>query len=82
MGKKHPNPDIRAAIQHAEENGWRIEIGGAHAWGKLYCPYNSEDCRCGEFCIMSIHSTPRNPTNHAKQIRRVVDKCIFNNQSP
>lgn len=82
MGKKHPNPDIRAPIQHAEENGWRIKIGGAHAWGKLYCPYNSEDCRCGEFCIMSIHSTPRNPTNHAKQIRRVVDKCIFNNQSP
>ena len=39
------------------------------------CPYNDSECRCGEFCIASIWSTPRNLGNHARQIRRVVDHC-------
>lgn len=50
-------------------------VGGSHAWGKIYCPHNDKKCRCGEYCISSIWSTPRNPANHAKQIRRVVDNC-------
>ena len=48
---------------------------GGHAWGKIYCPNNDNECRCGEFCISSVWSTPRNPVNHAKQIKRVVDNC-------
>ena len=76
MAKKHPNKEIQASLKHAEQNGWSIKIGGSHAWGKILCPYNDADCRCGEFCITSIWSTPRNPTNHAKLIRRVVDNCI------
>lgn len=52
--KKHLKPEIEKALQYAEEHGWRIEIGGAHAWGKIYCPYNDNECRCGEFCIQSI----------------------------
>ena len=32
---------------------------------------------CGEFCRASIWSTPKNPGNHAKQIRRIVDNCIM-----
>ncbi len=39
------------------------------------CPYNDEECRCGEFCITSIWSTPKNPGNHARALRRVVDNC-------
>ncbi|MCW9023321.1 MAG: hypothetical protein OQK73_01445 [Gammaproteobacteria bacterium] len=74
--KKHSKQDVENALQYAEENGWRIEVGGSHAWGKMYCPYNDSGCRCGEFCITSIWSTPRNAGNHAKQIRRVVDHCI------
>jgi hypothetical protein len=73
--KQHPRPEVEAALRHAEEQGWRIEIGGAHAWGKIYCPYNDLTCRCGEFCIASIWSTPKNAGNHGKQIRRVVDNC-------
>ena len=73
----HPNKEIAAAIKYAEDNGWRIDVGGSHAWGKMYCPHNSSDCRCGEFCKNSIWSTPKNPENHAKLIRRVVDNCIF-----
>ncbi len=80
MAKKHPNKEIRAALDYAQQEGWSIEEGGSHAWGKMYCPYNDPECRCGEHCISSIWSTPKNPTNHAKQIRRVVDRCINQNR--
>lgn len=73
----HPNKEIAAALDYAEGNGWRIVQGGSHAWGKIYCPRNSQECRCGEFCKQSIWSTPKNPENHAKLIRRVVDNCLF-----
>jgi hypothetical protein len=73
--KKHPKPDIEEALCYAESHGWRVEIGGAHAWGRIYCPYNNQNCRCGAFCIASIWSTPKNTGNHAKQIRRLIDNC-------
>ena len=72
---KHPKKEVETALVHAEMHGWRVEIGGSHAWGKIYCPNNSAECRCGEFCIASIWSTPKNAGNHARQIRRVVDNC-------
>lgn len=74
--KKHPRKDVEQAIVYAEDRGWRIEVGGGHAWGKMYCPYNDRDCRCGEFCVASIWSTPKNSMNHAKQIMRIVDNCV------
>lgn len=73
--KAHSKQEVEEALKYAEKNGWRVEVGGSHAWGKIYCPYNDKECRCGEFCISSIWSTPRNAGNHAKQIRRVVDNC-------
>ncbi|MCW8840368.1 MAG: hypothetical protein OQK96_05280 [Gammaproteobacteria bacterium] len=72
---KHSKKDVELALQYAEACGWRIEVGGGHAWGKLFCPYNDQECRCGEFCIVSVASTPRNPSTHARQLRRVVDNC-------
>lgn len=78
MGRKHhPNPDIEAAIVHAEGHGWRVKLGKArsHAWGTMLCPKNDPECRCGEFCITSIWSTPKNPAAHARDLRRVVDNC-------
>ena len=42
---------------------------------RSYCPYNDAECRCGEFCITSVWSTPKNPGNHARALRRVVDNC-------
>jgi hypothetical protein len=76
MGRaRHPKKEVEKAIRHAEAHGWRIEVGGSHAWGKMYCPYNDAECRCGEFCITSIWSTPKNPGNHARQLQRVVDNC-------
>jgi hypothetical protein len=74
--KKHAKKDIEQALIYAEEHGWTVDVGGSHAWGKMYCPSNSDVCRGGNFCISSIWSTPKNPYNHAKQIKRVVDNCI------
>ena len=73
--KKHPNAEVEVALRYAEKHGWQVKVGGSHAWGRIYCPYNYQDCRCGEFCIASVWSTPRNGMNHARQIRRVVDNC-------
>jgi len=73
--KRHPKKEVEAALRYAEDHDWRVETGGSHAWGKMYCPSNDNDCRCGEFCISSIWSTPRNSESHGKQIKRIVDNC-------
>ena len=79
---KHPKKEVDDALRHAEANGWRVVPGGAHAWGRIYCPYNDAECRCGEFCITSVWSTPKNAGNHAKALRRVVDNCTTNRSKP
>ena len=70
----HPKKEVEEALKHAEEQGWRVEAGGSHAWGRIYCPYNDDACRCGEFCITSVWSTPKNPAT-TRALRRVVDNC-------
>ncbi|HEU0229919.1 MAG TPA: hypothetical protein VFR20_05060 [Burkholderiaceae bacterium] len=72
----HPKKEIEEALRYIERQGWRVEVGDSHAWGRVYCPYDDEACRCGEFCIVSVWSTPKNPGNHARALRRVVDNCI------
>ena len=72
---RHPKQEVEEAIRHAEASGWRAQVGGSHARGKMDCPYNDAECRRGEFCITSIWSTPKNPGNHARQRKRVVDNC-------
>ena len=68
----HPNKHIRAAIEYALEHGWALKKAGprAHVWGRLYCPQGN---RSG--CARAVYSTPRVPENHAKDIRRAVDRC-------
>lgn len=76
MGRtKHPKKEIEEALKHAESQGWAVKEGGSHAWGKIYCPFKDNECRCGEFCITSVWSTPRSATNHVSQLYRVVDNC-------
>ena len=78
MRKKHPHKEIEAAIRYAESKGWQVIERQGHAWGSLRCPSNQVDCRCGQFCQMSVWSTPRNPESHARQLRRKVNGCIYN----
>ena len=79
MPKKHPHKEIQDAIAYAIENGWQIKKtnSSSHSWGILRCPNNDPKCRCGEFCSQSIWSTPKNLSNHAKQIKRIVNNCIY-----
>ena len=73
---RHPNKEIVAALDYAEAGGWRVVRLSGHAWGKIQCPRNDEEFRCGTFCQTSIWSTPRVPEHMARHIRRVVDGCI------
>ncbi|RUO20168.1 hypothetical protein CWE06_05960 [Aliidiomarina haloalkalitolerans] len=79
--KKHPVKEIDAAVRFAERCGWRLISAGhsAHCLGRLLCPYGSVNalCRCGDFCMISVWSTPRNGQNHANSLRRAVEKCIL-----
>ena len=74
---RHPNKHIEQAIQYGESCGWQVQMSNGHAWGRLFCPRNS---RSG--CIVSIWSTPRNPVNHARHIRREVDLCPHGGTDP
>jgi hypothetical protein len=67
---RHPNKHIESAIQYAEAQGWRVQLSNGHAWGRLFCPHSTR-----EGCIISVWSTPRNPENHARHIRREIDLC-------
>jgi hypothetical protein len=68
----HPNKHIRAVIAYALDHGWTCQKAGprAHTWGRLYCPHSD---RTG--CVRAIYSTPKNPEDHAKDIRRAIDRC-------
>jgi hypothetical protein len=77
----HTKKEVEGALQYAEAQGWKIEAKGGHAWGRMYCPYNNRDCRCGEFCITSVWSTPKNAVQHARALRRVVDNCMVQRQT-
>lgn len=77
---KHKNKDIEKALQYAEQNGWIVEVHNnskSHAGGVIKCQQNSKKCWTSIYCITSIWSTPKNPYNHARQIIKIVDKCIY-----
>ncbi|HEU5118268.1 MAG TPA: hypothetical protein VFT74_16740, partial [Isosphaeraceae bacterium] len=61
---------IEDVIRYAETRGWRVVVGGSHAWGRMYCSHVGRDG-----CDQSIWSTPANPQKFARFLRRVVDKC-------
>ena len=78
---RHAKPEIEKALRFAEQRGWRVEVSGSHAWGKMYCPYNLKESPCSARCITSIFSTPINSGNHAKRLTRVVENCTGANAS-
>ena len=73
--KKHPNKHIQAAIEYAILQGWIWVLPGnsSHAFCRLRCGIPEYEHQIHQF---SVWSTPASPENHAKQIRRKVDKCL------
>ena len=67
---RHPNKEIEEVIRYAEKLGWTVKLTKGHGWGSLYCPKSSR-----EGCIVFVWSTPRRPQDHAKDIRRDVNRC-------
>lgn len=68
---RHPNKEIRAAIDDMVSAGWRIQKRSGHAWGRAFCPGGAQGCRPPT----SIWSTPRVPELHARQLRRAIAQC-------
>jgi hypothetical protein len=65
---RHPNKEIEEAILYAETQGWNVRKMGH--WGRMFCAHADRDG-----CQFGVNGTPRNAGNHAKQIRRAVDRC-------
>jgi phosphoribosylcarboxyaminoimidazole (NCAIR) mutase len=68
--ERHPDKVIQGALAYARKRGWTViksAGGSAHAWGVMRC---SGDCP-----QVSIYSTPRVPENHARALRKAVDRC-------
>ena len=45
----------------------------------MYCPFKDTGEMCeskGKWCRVGIWSTPRNTANHARDIKKIVDRCI------
>jgi len=69
--RRHPKKDVEAALKEAEAAGWEvIPTASGHRWGVMRC---SETSREG--CQVSVWSTPRNPGDHARQLRRAIERC-------
>ena len=68
---RHPKKDVEAALAEAEAAGWRITpTSSGHRWGIMDCGEEKQ-----VRCQASIWSTPRNPADHAKQLRRLIGRC-------
>lgn len=68
---RHPKKEVEEALADAEAAGWTVmPTATGHRWGYMRC---CEASRSG--CEASVWSTPRNPGNHAKQLRRAIERC-------
>lgn len=67
---RHTDKEVEDAVSYAESRGWRVVLGSNHAWAKLLCPHAD---RSG--CVVFVWSTPKNAGNHARDIKRAIEKC-------
>ncbi|MHB8284235.1 MAG: hypothetical protein ACYDD1_06115 [Caulobacteraceae bacterium] len=65
---RHPSKEVEAVIDYAETRGWTLRQMGH--WGRLFC---TQGDRAG--CQVGVSGTPRNAQDHAKQLKRAIDRC-------
>ena len=71
---RHPDKEVEEAVEYAESRGWRIRMLGH--WGRLFCPHADRDG-----CQVGVNGTPKNAGNHARQVKRAVDRCPHTEES-
>ncbi len=71
---RHPKRDVEEAVEYAETLGWTLRKMGH--WGRLFCAHSDRDG-----CQVGVSGTPKNPGNHARQIKRAVDRCPHTDES-
>ena len=65
----HPTKEIDEALDYAASKDWTIEKVDPvlmHGADEVPLPHEVDGCQ------VSIYSTPRNPQNHAKQLKRAI----------
>jgi hypothetical protein len=73
--ERHVKKDVQYTLEHAREEGMIVQIvHNGHLWGRVICP------DCGQ--VIRVYCTPSNPSEHAKDIRRKVDRCITLHTAP
>jgi hypothetical protein len=65
---KHPKPEVEEAVRYAEDRNWTWRKMGH--WGRLFCPKADQDG-----CQVGVNGTPKNAGNHARQVKRAIDRC-------
>lgn len=65
---KHPKPEVEEAVRYAEDLKWTWRKMGH--WGRLFCPKADQDG-----CQVGVNGTPKNAGNHARQVKRAIDRC-------
>jgi hypothetical protein len=65
---KHPKPEVEEAVRYAESLNWVWRKMGH--WGRLFCPKADQDG-----CQVGVNGTPKNAGNHARQVKRAIDRC-------
>ena len=69
---KHPDKDVRKAIEALVAAGWTIKRPkgrAGHAWGIARCPRGHRECS------KSISSTPASAGNEARRLLSLIGKC-------
>lgn len=66
---RHPKQEVEEAVQYAEACGWTVRKMGH--WGRIFCPRHDQNG-----CQFGVNGSPANAGNHARQIRRAVDRCV------
>lgn len=64
---RHPKKEVHEAVDELRKADWEVELRTGHAWAVAKCPYGC--------CMVSIWSTPQVPGNHARQLRRSLERC-------
>ena len=76
-----PEQGHRSSTLAIGSRRWTVQNAkgrSSHAWGFALCPANAGNlCRSGEFCRMSVWSTPRNPRAHARGLVSKAAGCVL-----